>query len=184
MRELVDFEGRAVGDQQQLCAALRQVCRDRVEPDVFADREAQAGVPELHRLRQRPGLEDALLIEDAIVRQLVFEAQFRASVRDQCNSVVQTSPFFPRKRHHDAGDAGGRAFALQFAERVRDGLEQRGTQHEILGRVPDQNELGKDDKVGALSGRLITRAPHERRVSAHISYGGVDLRERNRQRHG
>ena len=127
MRELLDLEGRSVGDEQQLRAALRQVGGDRVEPDVFADRKAQADVPERHRLRQRAGLEDALLIEDAVVRQLVLEAQLSASVCDQRHGVVQMSLLLPWKGHHDTGHAGGRAFTLQFAERMGDCVEQCGT---------------------------------------------------------
>jgi len=62
-------------------------------------------------------------------------------------------------------------------------FEQRGPQHEILGRVADEHELGEHDEVGALGGRLIACPPDEVRVPSDVADRRIQLRAGDRQGH-
>jgi hypothetical protein len=132
-------------------------------------------------LRQRARREDTLLVEDAIVGQLVLESQLPSSFCDECNRVVQ-APSFPPGQRDDQSWSGG-AFALECVEGVRRGFDQRRSKHEVLGRITDKRQLREDDKVGALSGGLIARASKNRKVAGDIAYGRIDLRDGYREAH-
>src|SRR6201999_2459199 len=68
--------GRAVRHQEDLGAALGQSLADGdLSPDVLADRDADAHAAKIDRtLQLRSGLEDTLLVELAIVRQVELVA--------------------------------------------------------------------------------------------------------------
>ena len=70
---------------------------------------------------------------------------------------------------------------LERIESLGRGVDERGPQHQILGRVADQHELGKDDEVGAMCGGLSPGAAHEREVARHVADDRIHLRERYRE---
>ena len=74
--DLAAVVGRAVRHEQDLRAAFGQRLADaEIAPDVLADRDAEPHAAEIDRPRHvRAGLEHALLVELAIVRQVDLEA--------------------------------------------------------------------------------------------------------------
>ena len=89
--------GRAVRHDQKLGARLRQALRHVGHPDVLADRQADAHAAEIHRPGQRPRLEHADLVEDAVIRQLdlVADGGDAARLQEQ-HAVVQPGLVDPR----------------------------------------------------------------------------------------
>ena len=78
------IEGRTVRHQQHLGAGLAQAF-DRIEtPDVFADGHADAHAANVEGAGHGAGLEDALLVEDAVIGQIDLEGRglHRARRRD------------------------------------------------------------------------------------------------------
>ena len=139
-------------------------------PDVLADRDTQAQAAEVDRFGEGPGHEHTLLIEDAVVREVMLESKRCLPVGDEGRGVVNTGSGAPRKRDHQA-DAACRALAFEFVEGRGRGLEQCGAQHQILRRVADEHEFGEDNQVGTLGGRRIAGPAHECCVAADVSDG-------------
>ena len=76
----------------------------------------------------------------------------RLAVRDERDGVVKAASFSPGKRDDQGGP--GRAFAFEGIERLRRGFDERRAEHQVLGRVTDQHQLGKDDEIRAKAGGL------------------------------
>ena len=70
---LVRFVRAAVGHQQHVRAGVGQVLADRFQPDILANRYAQFDASNLDGFGQRAMSEDPLLIESAVVRQLMLQ---------------------------------------------------------------------------------------------------------------
>ncbi len=97
--EFADLVWRTVRDEQQLGALARKVCGHGREPDVFADRKPEPQIAEGHWLRQRARREHALLVEHAVIGELVLESKHMLPVRDERHRVVEASSFPPGKGH-------------------------------------------------------------------------------------
>ena len=182
MGELLDFERRAVGHEQELCALTRQKDRAVSEPNVFANRQTYSRAAEFDRRGQWTGCEDSLLVEDAVVRQLVLEPQMDASVRDESDGVVKSAVTGPRQRHHQSGPPVG-ALVLQFAESGRGSLNEGGFQHQILGRVSDNNQLREDHEIRPHGAGLGARVADLRHISADVPDSRIQLRDGDGQHH-
>jgi hypothetical protein len=150
-------------------------------PDVLAHRDPDAHAAQHNRPRQGAWLEHALLIEHAVIRQLDLVARggdlatFQQQIGIVQPAVVDpwradqhgrpTVSGFPRERL-DGGTAGG--------------LEGR-LEHEVLGRIAGDEQLGENDQIGALPGRGRTRPAHLFGIAGHIADGRIELRERDRE---
>jgi hypothetical protein len=184
MLEFIDLEGRAVGDEHQLHATLVEMRRDVVEPDVFTNRKADSRVSEHDRLGQWTRFEDTLLVEDAVVGQLVLEPQLGVSLRDERHGVVQPAIRPPRQRDHESRRTGSRALAFEVPQRGGGRFDQRRPQHEVFRGIADEHQLGEHHEIGALCRSFVAHPPDERRVAGHIADRRVQLHEGDRQRHG
>ena len=144
---------------------------------------SQIGMPEAYAAKrdgrgQRSGIEDALLVEDAVVRQLVLEPQLGAAVGDQRDRVVQTAVGAPGQRD-EHGRRSGCALALELPQRRSRRVDERRPEHEVFRRIADEDQLGQDDEIGAEFGGPIARAPHASEVAGHVAHRGIQLRERD-----
>ena len=63
--------GEPFGEIEDLGAGLGERFDDLRAPDVLADRHAEAHAADVEGARHRPGREDALFVEHAVVRQVV-----------------------------------------------------------------------------------------------------------------
>ena len=173
---LAAMVGRAVDVEHDLGAAC---ARDgggvRLEPDVLADADADP-----HALERKHGAgaasrEVAVFVEHAVVGQeyLVVGGHQLAPV-DDGGGVVEGA----------VGAAGGSHDGERIAGRGGDlrqaavGLvEELAFEQQVLGRVPDEGQLGKGDDVGACLGGLLHSVKDEAGVGVEVADGGVDLRE-------
>src|SRR5687767_15995938 len=105
--KFLDLERRSVRDEQHVRACPCEMRGAVRNPDVLADGNAQTHVAEGHGLGKRARRKDTLLIEDAVVGELVLEAQLRPPVGHrseerrvgkECRS--RWSPYHERKQEH------------------------------------------------------------------------------------
>ncbi len=179
---LADLVGRGVGHQQDLAAGLGDALHDVGRPDVLADRHADAHALDHQRPRHRARREDALVVEHAVVRQvdLVALADDLAFVEAD-DGVVELAVLAPRR-----GDEQRRSAVLgvgaQFLDRLVAALHERGFQHQVLGEVSREDQLGRQHHVGALLRRLGARRPHLDEIARDVADLGIELGERDFER--
>ena len=147
---LVALEGRAVDDDQHLGAALATGSRSHrptTYPRTPARRAARRGTA--MGPGARPGAEHALLVEDAVIRQIVFEAQRRdlAAVGEHARRCRACRPAATACRASTAGRRRG--LAREPMHRRLAGLDEGRLQHQILGRIARDEELACHHEIGA-----------------------------------
>ena len=145
-------------------------------PDVLADRKAEADAAEIHRPGQRPGRENALLVEDAVIRQVDLEAHRDRAAVEQRIGVVELALLPPGQPDEHAGPAIGR-LAGEALERGAAGILEGRLQHEVLGRIAGEEQLGEHHDVGAEPGRLRAGLASLLLVAGHVADDGVELSE-------
>ena len=128
-------------------------------PHVLADHDAEPHAAEDDRARRRTGGEDALLVEDAVIRQVVLEAQRRdlAAVEQQ-RRVIELAVLAPGRA--DAAPPARLVVSRgEFADRRLAGGDEGRLQHQILGRIAGDEKLGGDDEIGMRGLRLAPCVP-------------------------
>ena len=177
--ELFAREGRAVGNDQDLRAGFGQrLANAEIAPDVLAHRDAEPDAAEGDGAGHGAGVEDALLVEHAVVRQvgLVTDGADLAAF-EQGDGVVAAGFLLPRNAHEDA--RAGRGLDSELFRRLAAGLHEAALQHEVLGRVAGQEELREHDEVRPLPRRVRPAAAGEREVARDVADGGVRLGDRD-----
>ena len=170
----VERRGRDVGDE--LRAGEREVGRGRAGlPDVLADRRADQDVAEAQQEQVAAGREVAVLVEDAVVRQVALAVDAAdLAVGEDVAGVVEVG--VEVRRADERGDAA-RARG-ERGDRPARGADERGPQQQILGRVAGDGELREEDEVGAGGARLGEGAAIRSRVAVDVADDGVHLGER------
>ena len=131
---------------------LLEALDDIRRPDVLADRQAEAHAAEIDRPRHRPGGEDALLVEHAVVGQVVLIALGGdGSAVEQQDRVVELAPVPPRRRDQHRRLAGD-GFRRQLFHRRFNPVLKKRLQNQIFGRVSRHHQLGKDDQIDTRTG--------------------------------
>ena len=117
-------------------------------PDVLADREPDRHAVQLEGRRLGPRLEVALLVEDAVVRQVHLAVDRRdLPVGEHRRGVVDVVG--PLGEADEGDDAPARSRrAPRSAARRR--AEEVGLQQQVLGRVAGERELGEHHELRAL----------------------------------
>ena len=114
---LADLIGRAVRDDKNFGAGLGEAFGDVGEPDVFADRYAETNIAKRQRAGQRARVEDALLVEGAVVGQQMLARDRRdASAVEQRGDIEQLAVLCERQADEQrrAAVAGRRREPRQF----------------------------------------------------------------------
>ena len=151
-------------------------------PDVLADRHANLDAAELDGLGHRSRREDALLVEDPVVGEVVLEAGRETAVVDDDGCVVDR-PLVPPRRGHDHGGSLT-AFARQAIDDGVARINHRRAQDEVFRRVADNRQLGEHHEIGARSSCGVARAANALEIAFDVSDCGIDLREGDAQLHG
>jgi len=87
--------------------------------------------------------------------------------------------------HRQVAVAVRREVDRQSGQRLAGGVDERGSQREVLHRIPRQHHLRKGDEMGTGSGRPPDLLPDQPGVGGKVSDGGVHLGHRQSQlRHG
>ena len=160
-----------------------------VDPHVLADgdRDVDAADAE-QRLVRRPRVEVALLVEDAVVRQrlLAVAAHDASAVQDR-RGVPRSVVGIVGIRSDDAvpldpTDDRGAVTVDQHRqplELVLGVLDERGLQHQVLGRVAAHGELGEHRHVRAGSLGTSIGVGHDRHVAVQVAHPEVQLEHRD-----
>ena len=174
---------RAVRHQQNFGAALSQRLADaEFAPDVLTDRDAQAHAAEIDRSGHvGTGLEDAFLVELAIVGQVDLEAfgNDLAAVGDD-DRVVQPA-LAPERHADDDARSAVAGFAGEFLGRALTGRNECRLQHQVLRRITGNEQLGEQHEVGALPRRVRPRLARLGEVAGNIADRRVELGNCNAQ---
>ena len=171
--------GRTVGRDQYLGAGLGQAFADLLEPDVLADRQAEPEAAEADRSGQRPDLEDAQLVEDAVIGQLDLVAQgLDLAAVEQRDGVVALVLVRPGRADDDAraaiGGVGG-----QRLDRPAAGVLEGRLEHQVLRRIAGDEQFRQDHEVGAEAGGLGARFAGLLQVAVDVADHGIELGDRN-----
>src|SRR5579864_4898585 len=96
--------------------------RDAREPYVLADGDAEPHTAKRDDVWQGSGGEDSLLVEDAVIRQLVFATNGAdPSLLEQDSGVVQGAVVLPRRCDKQGGP--GCRFEGEYLNRVARGID-------------------------------------------------------------
>jgi hypothetical protein len=182
---LVGLERRAVRHDQDLGAGFLQALRDVLGPHVLADHTADAnliaaaGQRERHRTGNRAGREDPLLVEHAVVRQVVLVAgsDDPAALQKQ-HGVVELAAIAPGR----ADDQRRAMIGGVLCERLDGALGivlQGRLEHQVLRRVADHHELGEHDEVRPRLDRAGARGTDQGEIVLDRADRRIDLRDRD-----
>ena len=134
---------------------------------------------------QRARREDALLVEHAVIGQIVLEGAARdlAAIEQQarhcraCRSSTQGAPI------STAGPPSA-VSARQLLDRLARVVLQRRLQHQIFRRIADDEELGKQDDIGARRALRARAARALARLPAMSPITGLSWASAMRKRSG
>ncbi len=168
---------RAVRHDQKLGAGSSKRLACVPAPNILADGHAERHAAKRDRLRQRACGEHALFVEHAVIRQIVFVPhRLDAAAIEQRDSIVDRRALAPGQTHEH-----GRTAVLRLARerlaRLARRLLQRGLEHEILGRIAGEEELGEGDEVSALFRRARAGRARHAEIAFDIAQNRVELRE-------
>ena len=152
---------RGVGHQQHLGAGLGGGARGSVEPDVLADVDAEAHALDVEHQRFAVSREIALLVEHRIVGQLALAIGAQhAALAQHRGGVVQAAlaRLDVAHQHVKSGQPG--QIMPQAVQHILLGLDEQRAQQQVLGRVAGQDQLGRDQHVGAFGMRLAGGLQH------------------------
>ena len=145
---------------------------------------SQIGTPiftplELDRLGQRAGREDALLVEGAVIGQLVLEgaAEDLAAVGEEHGVEDLAALVDDRADQHRRPGLDRRLDQLVGA--FVGAPDELGLEHQVLGRIADQLKLGTEQQVRAL--RPAPHLQHRRGIALEVADALVHLRKRDFQ---
>ncbi len=149
------------------------------EPHILADLEAEPHALVGDRAGRRPGCEDPFLVEHAVVRQLMLEADGgNAAFREEQGAVVELALPAPGRAQDDGGSAVGRLLG-QRPYGAFDGIEEGRLQHQILGRVAGDHEFRCHKDIRPEPRRLRARRAQLGHVARDVADDGVELRQRD-----
>ncbi len=164
---------RDVDDQPRARQRLVALRRTR-DPDVLADRQPDGDAVDVDHRSVAPALEVAVLVEDAVVGQVVLAVDAAdLAVGEHGGAVVDVvRPL----READDGDDPLRLLG-DALERLADVREDVLAQQQVLGRVADDRQLGEQHELRAGLARLHEALTDHGLVPADVADDGVDLRE-------
>ncbi len=176
-RELVALVRGGVGNEQDFAARLGDAF-DRIgAPDVFADRHADAHAAKHDRPRRGTRLEHPLFVEHAVIGQIDLEAhRLDPPAVEQRRGVVQRAVLDPRQSDEHGRPAVG-GLAREALAGGAAGLLERRLEHQILGRISGEIELGRHHQIRAEARGLGARPAQTLEVALDVADDRRDLRE-------
>ena len=143
-------------------------------PDVLTDVHGERDVTAGEHGRFRARLEVSVLVEHAVVRQvlLVIDAGPAAVVQDR--GRVEDVVALVDEAHHGGEAAGG---AGDLGQRAQVRLDERRLEEQVLGRVAGDRQLGKGHQAAAERARLLETGADLGDVALEVPDRRVDLGE-------
>ncbi len=173
--------GAAVRHDQDFRAGLGQAFGNLGEPHILADHDPEPNPLERDGTGKRPGLENTVLIEDAIVRQLVLEAAGSdLSPLQQADRVIEL-PLLDHRRAHQHGGPAVEGQLGEVLHRFLGGALKGGFTDQILGRIAAQEQFRINDYIRPERLRLLAEGAGERDIGLKAAECRVGLGQRNFQ---
>ena len=178
--DLAAVVGRTVGHQKNLRAALGQrLAHTELAPDVLADRNAETHAPHIDRPGHLAGVEDALLVELAVIGQIDLVAHANdLAVVDNGDGIVALAVLGARIADDHRRAAVG-SFRCQLLDRLPAGFEKGRADHEILGRVARDHQLGEENEIRAVTGGIRPALADLCDIAGDIADSRVELGNRD-----
>ncbi len=132
----------------------------------------------------RPGGEDALLVEHAVIGQLVLEAQARdLAFGQQQRGVVELAVLAPGRaqQHRRAAASWPSANSCTAPWQA---ATKAGFKHQILGRIARDEQLRGHHQIGALAFRFLQGALELGEIARDVAHDRVELGDGNGERIG
>jgi hypothetical protein len=173
---LAPVVGGAVGHQQDLGPRFGQCLGHVLEPRVLADRHPDTNRADAHGARRVARVVIPLLVEDVVIRQVVFQDRGRnlAVLQD----VVGVEGL--RAAGQRAADADGRAIRAgrrQLPHHAVHIHREGRLLDQVLKLVAGQEHLGKRDHVGARIARLGPSGTGGVGIGGQVADRGIELRQ-------
>ena len=170
---LAGMVGRAVDVDEELGAAegLHRG-RSRGVPDVLAHVHGEGRLARREDLGLGARLEVAVLVEDAVVRQILLVIDPGSDSVVQHGRRVEDVVALVDEAHHDREPPRD---ACHLVERLQIRLDEGGLEQEILGRIAGDRELGEGHQLGAERARPLDRVHDHADVAVEVADRGVDL---------
>ena len=170
--------GGEVHDQRR--ARQRKVRAGRSGlPDVLADRDPDAVLAELDQTRHSAGLEVALLVEHAVVRQADLAVDGReATVSEHRGGVVDVGRALGKTDDRDEA-VGPASEPVDRGARV---AQEVLLVEQVLWRVAGNRELPEQDELRPLGPRRLDRGHNCGLVGGDVADRRIELAERQAQR--
>jgi hypothetical protein len=173
--------GRAVRHQQNFRAGFGETFGDVRAPHVLTDRRADAHAIEVQGAGHGPRREDALFVEDAVIRQIDLEAHATdASDAQETHGVVKYSLFEPGRADQERGPAIGGFARERFNRGAACGLKG-GLEDKVLRRVAGYEQFGEDNNIRAAGGGLAAGAAGFLQIAGDIADRRIELGDGNRE---
>ena len=144
-------------------------------PDVLADRRAGEDIPAAQHQQLSAGRKIPVLVEDAVVRQEVLAVDAAQHPVGQHGAGVCEVAVEERAADKGRDSLAGSGDLLERSSR---GLDEAGPEEQVLGRIPRDGELGKDDEVRSRSPGLADRIDDQGAVPLEVADDRIELRER------
>ena len=122
----------------------------------------------------RPGREVAVLVEDAVVRQVALAVEALHLAVGADGAGVEEIPVEPG-RADERRQPGARLRDL--AQRLLGGADEGRTEQQVLGRVPGDRELGEEDELRTFRARVGQTGENALAVAVQVADDSVDLGE-------
>ena len=179
---LADVVRRGGEVDEQLGARQGEVGRGRARlPDVLADRRPDQGLAEPQQQQLAAGREVAVLVEDAVVRQVALAVEALDLAVGADGAGVEEIAVEPG-RADERRQPGARLRDL--AQRLLRRADERRAQQQVLGRVAGDRELGEEDELRACRARVRQTGENALAVAVQVADDSVDLGESKPHRGG
>ena len=172
---LADVVRRRGEIDEQLGAGEGEVGRRRARlPDVLADRRPDQRAAEPQQQQLASGREVAVLVEDAVVRQVALAVEALHLAVGADGAGVEEIAVEPG-RADERRQPGARLRDL--AQRLLGCADEARAEQQVLGRVPGDGELGEEDELRACRARVGQTGENALAVAVQVADDSVDLGE-------
>jgi hypothetical protein len=147
-------------------------------PRVLADGDAEVGSGHSESAAPIAGDEVTSFVEHPVVGEPVLVIPgLHPAIAEQARGIVE--PAFASV--HEAGQDGAvsRRPSGQLLQRLQIVVYERLSEHQILGRVSSDGELGEADEVGSGRSRVSSPRGHLLDVAGEVAEHTIDLAEGN-----
>ena len=176
--DLAAIVGRAVRHQQDFGAALAQGLADaEIAPDVLAHRNAEAHAADRHRSGHLAHVEDALLVELAVIGQIHLVAAGNQLAAIEHGGRVEALAVLRARIADDHRRAAVGCVRRQRFHSLQAGFQEGRLQHQILRRIAGDEQLGEQHQIRAVARSVGPGLARPGEIAGNVAHRRVELRD-------